>query len=439
MMRSIIAATAVAASTAQAFEMDAMKHDVQEINGKNFDKVISTNRDSGVSAVWYFSASSRADEAFLDKYNEIAKKAKGMVRVTAINCDRKDNKKQCERDGVQATPHVHIYPKNPQPQYKYEGELTTDALTKKLFKHIPNNVKKLKDVAEYKAMLKKDPTKPKIILFSDKKSPAVIFKALSSEVVFHRTAQFGFVSTADEEGKALLKEATRGKARKLPAVLLVNSGRNKKEWFKAKKPEDMSFAKLHEWINLYSESGMGDTLKASTGGGAEAEEVEVERLRELTGKSSRDVCFGQKAVCAIYAKEGPIEEKEIDQILSYEERFTSKSDRGIKYTWAWLDLSVEKDFKKTLEDMEVKLADKEGRDAETLTYPTMLFVKPPKKKREEKLLSYIKIENGKDAMNVSEVENMVDKIAGGASYARASLPSFANRPKKAKADKKTEL
>lgn len=109
----------------------------------------------------------------------------------------------------------------------------------------------------------------------------------------------------------------------------------------------MSFSSLHDWINLYSESGMGDTVKgAGSGEETHAEEAEYEKVRELHTKSQGELCFKQKNVCAIYLQDGgPLADKDADAILSFEGKFASKSDRGIKYNWMWMDVSQEPQFK----------------------------------------------------------------------------------------------
>lgn len=443
MTRSSLLAAAACVAVAQAttavsaIEIDAMKHNFREINAKNFDSIVSHAREVGVSAVWYFKKNNRADDNFVSIYNEVATKIKGMVTMAAMNCDAPANKAQCDRDGVTETPHIQVYPPLPQPQYKLGGgELPAAKLEKRLLKLIPNKVTTVTTPEEYKAFTQAKPTQPKVILFSDKEKAPTILKALAAEVVFHRTLSFAFVSSTSGDGaKQVIKDVTRGK-KKLPAFMIFS--KKKKEWYKSgkAKAEDLTFANLHSWINLQSESGMGDQTRGP--GGAEEEEMEYERLRELTGKSSKDVCFGQKAVCGIYLKKGPIEEKETDMVLQFEQDHSSSNDRAMKYTWAWMDIDQEPDFKAALDKQEEKHADREGRDVEPLTYPTMIFIKPPKKKREAKLLSYVRIESGKP-VNDDTVASMVERIGGGATYQRADLPKFASRPKVEKKAKKTEL
>merc|ERR1711937_189264 len=110
--------------------------------------------------------------------------------------------------------------------------------------------------------------------------------------------------------------------------MIVKAG--KKEWYKEK---DLSFEALHTWVNVHSESGMGDTVKGTEASfqETEQEEVEVERLRELTSKSARELCFGQKSVCGVFVSDGKIQEKDVDMMIGFESKFAPKSDRGIKY------------------------------------------------------------------------------------------------------------
>lgn len=106
-----------------------------------------------------------------------------------------------------------------------------------------------------------------------------------------------------------------------------------------------------------------------------------------------------------------------------------------------MDISQEPEFKTALVEQEKKKAEKEGRDVEEYTFPTMIFVKPPNKKREEKLLSYIRMPSGTKP-TADSVGDMIEKISGGAMYTRVDLPRMAVRAKpKAKGKKggKAEL
>lgn len=443
------AAASVAVAVAPALvsakvEIDPMKDDFAEAQANKIDGILAGNREFGVAAIWYYT-DTRADDSFKAEFNEVAKKTKNMIKVLAVDCDKPGNKKHCGGLNWETTPHVMIYPPLPMPAFHYKGELKADKLLSKLYKQIPSHkVTTLTTMEDYTAFTKKSPTKPKVILFSEKNKVPTILKGLSTELVFVRSIEFGFVS---KEAAAAVVDGSGAGKKKLPAVVMINKG--KKEWFKPDKSkgEEMNFQTLYTWINLSSESGMGDAVKSTTGGASaaaeaemEMEEPEYERLRELKDKSQRELCFGQKSMCGILLTEGKPSEKDQDTVLGFESRFASKSDRGVKFNWMWMDMSTEEHFKKAIEDKEPELAEREGRDPETIKYPTMIFVKPPKKKREEKLLSYVKLASDA-AIDEDTVADMVDKIAGGASYARVDLPKFINRKAAAKAAKagKTEL
>lgn len=438
MLRKVATAVALAAPAlvSAKIDIDPMKDDFAEAQAAKIDGILAGNREFGVAAIWYYT-DTRADASFKSEFNEIAKKTKNMIKVMAVDCDKPGNKKHCGGLNWETTPHVMVYPPLPMPAFHYKGELKEEKLLKTLYKQIPGHkVTALTTMEEYTSFTKKSPTKPKVILFSEAKKAPTILKGLSTELVFVRSIEFGFVSKGAAE--AVVDGSGAGK-KKLPAVLMVNKG--KKEWFKPDKSknEEMNFQTLYNWINLSSESGMGDNVKSTTGGASaaeqaemEMEEPETETLRELKDKSQRELCFGQKNMCGILLTEGKATEKDQDTVNAFESRFAPKSDRGVKFNWMWMDVSVEAEFKKAIEDKEPDLAEREGRDAEKIKYPTMIFVKPPKKKREEKLLSYLKLANDL-AIDEDPVADMVDKIAGGATYARVDLPKFVNRKAAAKA------
>lgn len=412
-------------------EIDPMKHAIQQLYTNNFDGVIGTSMPLTVSATWYYNGSNREDSNFLSVWNDVAEKTKRMIKVTAMDCE--ENKKHCDREGVTSTPHVQIYPQSPRPKFKYEGGMDSEAMLKFLYKLIPSDkVRTLTSVDEYNDMKKKTPTKIKVILFSDKKKAPTLLKGLSTDTVFARTVEFAFVGP---EGDAVA-EAAGAKKKKLPAIQLIQKG--KPSWYKGK---DLSLSGLHEWINLFSESGMGDTVKGAGAEEVEAEEAEYEKVRELHAKSQNDLCFKQKNVCAIWLQEGTITDKDADSVVAYDTKFAPKTDRGIRYNWMWLDATQETEFMQALNDQEKKVAEKEGRDFEPYKFPTMIFVKPPKKKREEKLLSYIRMPSG-TKVTESSVGDIVERISGGAMYTRVDLPRMTVRAKpaaKGKSGKKSEL
>merc|ERR1719379_825664 len=109
-----------------------------------------------------------------------------------------------------------------------------------------------------------DPTKPKVLLFTSAKRAPTIWKALSSETVFRRTVKFGFVSEEDKELCAKFK------VKKFPTVIMQRGAKAEiKEQYKG----EMNFLALKDWVNLHSESRMGDKVQGAAGG-KEEESIE---------------------------------------------------------------------------------------------------------------------------------------------------------------------
>lgn len=331
--------SALAASPATAkVVIEAMEHDIMQIQASTFDGIISKFRDSSVASLWFFKDENKDDEKFLDEYNKVAGEMKGMAKVCAINCN--EYSVFCEKQGVKETPTVMIYPPNPVPAFKLEGKLEGKAVFNKLAKFMPDQTEKItKDNVD--KFLTTDVTKPKALLFSNKKSVPLIWKALSSETVFKRTVKFGFVT---EDMSDIVQ---RYKVKKFPTVIIQQGAKGEK---KDTYTGELKFLPLKDWVNLHSESGMGD--KVSSTGGAKEESVEeakpwfVQEVPELTAKSHQDVCFKGEGLCVIYLKDGEATPAEIDMLTGLSKKYTSQlSDRGAKMKWMWMNLAIESAYK----------------------------------------------------------------------------------------------
>lgn len=392
--------------SAAELKIESMKHDIQQITAKNFDSVIGKFRDSTVSALWFFK-DTKGDNSFLDEYNTIAKELKGMVKVCAISCTEWPI--FCDQNKVETTPSVMLYPPNPIPAFLYKGKMEIKPLSSAMTKMVPSNVVMLtKEAAD--AFLTTDVTKPKVMLFSNKKNPPVILKALSSETVFKRTAKFAFIPESDTD------LVNRFKVKKFPTLMLQAGEKAKtKEVYKG----GMSFEAIRDWVNLFSESGMGDKLHAGSGKAEEsAEEAKpwlVQEIPEVTRASHQDICFKGTGLCVIYLKEGTITPKETEMLEALSKKFTSQlSDRGTKMKWMWMDMAVETGFK--------KLFDVGG-------FPNIVVFNPHKR------LRFTKIDPDTEKKGDEEgITYLLDKVLGGDAQFKIvpgqKLPSFANRDAK---------
>jgi len=396
-----------------AVKIEAMKHDIQQITDKNFDGVISKFRESAVSSLWFFKDDNKADQGFLDEYNKVAAELKGMAKICAISCT--DHPVFCEKQGVKETPTVMIYPTNPMPAFKYEGKLESKAISGKVAKLFPDySIKVTKDnVDEY---LTSDPTKPKVMLFSSKKTVPMMWKALSSETVLRRTMKFGFITEDDKE----LVE--RFKVKKFPTVLMQRGSKaDIKETYKG----DISFWALKDWINLHSESGMGDKIHG--GGkaqeGATIEEAKpwlVQEVPELTLKSHQDICFRGEGLCVIYLKNDVATPGEIEMLTGLSKKFTSQiSDRGAKMKWMWMNLAIETEYKALFQPEQL---------------PSVVVFNPHKRLR----FASLDHDEGKIKGDAASISNLLDKVLGGDARFKLvpgqKLPGWAKREDVKKAE-----
>merc|ERR1719373_1350949 len=276
------------------------------------------------------------------------------------------------------------------------------------------STKLTKDTAD--GFVTTDPSKPKVVLFSNKKSPPTIWKALSSETVFKRTVKFGFVAEEDAE------IVQRFKVKKFPSVMMQ---RGSKAEIKETYSGDMKFDALKNWVNLHSESGMGD--KVFSGGDAQEQSAEeakpwlVQEVPELTAKSHNDICFKGEGLCVIYLKDGELTQGETDMLTGLSKKFTSQlSDRGAKMKWMWMNLAIETEYKTLFEPAML---------------PSAVVFNPHKR------LRFTKLDHGEDndvKGDEQSLTGLLDKVLGG--DARFKMVPGQKLPGWAKRDaKKTEL
>lgn len=397
-------------------QIKAMEHDIQGITAMNFNGVIGKFRDNKVNLMWLY-GDSAVDTEFLDAYNDVAKQLKGMVPVTAMDCTQ--NLEFCDKYGYSAgsrdKPFIVVFPPNPIPHYVFQGEATSRKLFNHCAKLIPSFVESFTDLAGLNKFVTTDPTKPKVILFSDKDKVPTLFKALSSETVLHRTSKFSFVKKDQEDlcAKFSIKQ--------FPTILRIHGDRSQhKEKYKGK----MEFRSIMEWVNLHSESGMGDTLK----GGANVDSQPMEDSRpwlmqevpEMTKASHKDVCFKNEGLCVILLKDSPLSGADEQMMKSLKSQYTSKlSERGTVLKWMWMDMNVEQGWKEIFEPA---------------AFPSVIVFNPHKR------LRFVKSEE-EGPVTRNHIESLIEKILGGDARFKMlkgqKLPKWGERPDE-KGDKKKE-
>jgi len=355
----------------------------------------------------------------LDEYNKVASDLKGIAKICAISCT--EWPVFCQKNNVKETPAIMVYPTNPMPAFIYEGKMEAKAISGKVAKFVPDySIKLTKDTID--SFVTSEPTKPKILLFSNKKTAPMMWKALSSETVFKRTVKFGFVTDGETE------ICSKFKVTKFPTVISMRGGSKaeSKETYKG----EINFLGLKDWVNLHSESGMGDKVKASGDPGKE-ESIEeskpwlVQEVPELTGKSQQDICFKGEGLCVIYLKDGDLSPAEVEMLTGLSKKFTSQlSDRGAKMKWMWMNLKIETAYKELFQPTQM---------------PSALVFNPHKR------LRFAALDHGEDGEvkgDVAGLTSLLDKVLGGDARFKMvpgqKLPSWAQR-EDLKTAKKAEL
>merc|ERR1719515_327054 len=200
--------------------------------------------------------------------------------------------------------------------------------------------------------------------------------------------------------------------------------RGAKAEIKDKYDGDITFLALKDWVNLHSESGMGD--KVASGAGAK-EEVSIEEAKpwlvqevpEVTQKSHQDICFRGEGLCVIYLTNGEVTPAEVDMISGLSKKFTSQlSDRGAKMKWMWMNLAVEDKFKEMFNPAQL---------------PSAVVFNPHKR------LRFTRLDHGEEGEikgDESGITNLVEKVLGGdARFTMVpgqKLPAWAVRDDKGK-------
>eukprot|EP01071_Lankesteria_metandrocarpae_P014827 Lankesteria_metandrocarpae@DN904_c0_g1_i1.p1 len=421
-MRCTLAAAGlcIALGSSNASFLNPMKHDIFKVTAKQFDRLIDSHRNGGAAVVAFCDQESKC-RAFLDgAFNDLASDAKGMVKVGAMECTGED-KKFCKdqlKESDAALPQIMIYPPQPFPPYVWTGALEKGPIFNALLKLIPgNHVKTLTQStpSEMNAFMSTNIAVPKVLLFSAKDTPPVLYNALSNS--FHDRMTFGFICA--EKAKQY-KEDFHVTA--LPSLIVYHGEKS----IKAKKGDvysgEMKFQLLHEFLNIRSETFV-------KGGGFETLEEPLDakpwlmhKVPELTIASHRDVCFKSSSLCVIYL--GNPDENTVKMLESLKEDYdATTSNRTAKFTFSYMNLGIEKNFAKLFDIP----ADKES----------LVVFNPHKRLRYMKLDSTL-------LPTKENIEKLIDKILGGdarfTNVPGSQLPAFVVRQEEGNRDiKKEEL
>jgi len=174
---------------------------VLQVDARSYDRVIT--KSNYTSIVEFYAPWCGHCQNLKPAYEKAATAVDGIARVAAVNCDEEDNKSFCSSMGVSGFPTLKIVKPGKSKDGKkarpivedYQGARTAKAIADVLADKVPNHVTRLKDDA-VEAWVQKEPTKPKVLFFSEKGVVSALIKAVA--VDFLGSVDVAFVRSSEK-------------------------------------------------------------------------------------------------------------------------------------------------------------------------------------------------------------------------------------------------
>lgn len=129
-----------------------------------------------VKLIEFYSGSNAACKSFVKEYNELAKQIQGIVKVTAVDCDK--HKKICDDYSITSHPTLKVIPPGGFGTQDYTGERNTKAVYAWVVKFLTHFVEKV-SADNLDAFLNAQAGKYKALLFTDKPKTPLIWRGVS--------------------------------------------------------------------------------------------------------------------------------------------------------------------------------------------------------------------------------------------------------------------
>jgi len=172
------------------------KSKVIMLTGLNFNKWVTSVRSKGISIVHFYQKYDDLSKSkILREFGSLSEELNGIAFFGAVSCD--DESAICEKEGITKYPTVRIYPRSPIPTMDFvENEYSIEEIKKSALRTIEGNTIEITQT-NIETFLKDNPTKPKVLYFTDKpKGVPVTIKALSQS--FEKTIFFGVVRKEED-------------------------------------------------------------------------------------------------------------------------------------------------------------------------------------------------------------------------------------------------
>jgi len=230
---ALITATLYPSPPKQPHFTAGMRHHILHLSSLDFDALVGQSRER-VTSVWLYKKDSKEDNAFVEVYNNVANVLGDMAMLAAVECN-KQSKAFCDEKGDEKNPTLVIFPIGSAPPLPYRGEMDAKAISNHISKVVPDKTIQLHTKAAVDSFLRTDQAMRKVILFSSKRAPPTMLRALSSDGVLQGNVKFGFVSDTNA------KVVQRFKVQRFPTIIML--GEEREEY-----TGEATFPAIKAWI-----------------------------------------------------------------------------------------------------------------------------------------------------------------------------------------------
>ena len=153
------------------------KNENRELTCVVWQHIKKSDSMNHVKLIEFYSESCANCKSFVKEYKELAKQLKGVIRVTAVNCDKE--KKICDEYDVKTYPTLKVIPPGGFGMQDYSGERTSKAVYPWVMKFFSHFVEKV-TAENHEAFLNKNAGKFKTLLFTDKPKTPLLWRGVRS-------------------------------------------------------------------------------------------------------------------------------------------------------------------------------------------------------------------------------------------------------------------
>lgn len=207
--------------------------------------------------------------------------------------------------------------------------------------YLPKSEIEMLTSSNINTFLDSKPGKPKVVLFTERKTAPFLLKAISH--AFYDTMHVGMISNSET---ALVK---RFKVTEFPSLILIRKKSEKPLFYKGA----LHFNNIFDFLNPYSEKFIfGDVREEMKKGEDKLTKPWLnEDIPELTKASANDVCYHTGKLCVIYVDTKEPSENVKDLLKSFKEKYAGDN----KFSYMWLNAQAEPGFFKVFQINESEL------------------------------------------------------------------------------------